>query len=424
MRNVILVGFCAIFYLTFAPTVKADFKLSPTINSGYKFKGSKRIKRNEIAYLLPGYAVMSAGGTKWIVYIEGISLAKRRFVSSQHAEKKFIQTQYKVGKPIRNQTFERRLRLFIQKQYRRKRIRVKIFKHSKTLYVYRAGDNYTGIFRIKTKKVKRDKLDRADSASYQASTKLGDSRLIKNRIFFIPHNGLSVITVVDDTLLQYEPRSGEAQTNQLLSEPYQALMRTVAALRSWSNENSKIRFHYITSRPIHLYPSLSRYFDLQKIPLGIWHMRSYYSKKPARLDTLMLANKEYLSNTIKTLLTRFPHRKFVLIGSTSTNDYTVFSELCKKYPNRFTAVYLNDRRDLLNKMKLKNDFPLTPVIRYSTERKTGELALRTTNTYLQSISHGEKPYMTRKQRRQLKKENRRKRRAERKRLRRERRMQK
>lgn len=122
----------------------------------------------------------------------------------------------------------------------------------------------------------------------------------------------------------------------------------------------KVNFAYVSGSENNLFSLLTDFIKTNNFPLGPLFLRPYVHWK----DLIKPKNrKNYKLDCIKRLIEYFPHKRIILFGDDSQQDYDVFTELLKLYPEKIFSVFL--RRTGLTK-RFKNFAETTKLDHYNT----------------------------------------------------------
>lgn len=151
--------------------------------------------------------------------------------------------------------------------------------------------------------------------------------------------GLSVISDIDDTIkasyvwkkrkLIRTTFAREWKPTKGLGPVYQRLADAGAA------------FHYVSTSPWQLYPSLAQFTQRAGFPEGTFHLKRFRWKDRSFLDLFANAEK-YKPRLIEPILERFPQRRFVLIGDSGECDPQVYGRLARQRPGQVAAILIRD----------------------------------------------------------------------------------
>ncbi len=125
---------------------------------------------------------------------------------------------------------------------------------------------------------------------------------------------------------------------------YQAL-----AVGKEKQENNP--FFYVSSSEWNLYDLLEDFFTINKIPKGIFLLRTltYSIYKFWKSGG---GSHEHKYDKIKSLMNFYPSSKFILIGDSGQHDPSIYSRLAVEFPGRVEAIYI---RRIRSKSYVENE---------------------------------------------------------------------
>ena len=193
-----------------------------------------------------------------------------------------------------------------------------------------------------------------DQQWLDVETRARDGRRFRAVVQLVPPTGVTVVSDVDDTIKVTEVLGGKRRIlERTFLEPFEAVSGMAARYRDWRDDGGAV-FHYVSASPWHLYPELSRFMSAGKFPTGTLHLRQFRVKDERRWNLLRSPRRHKLRE-ISTLLSRYPQRRFVLVGDTGESDPEIYGELARAHPKQIAAIVLrrlpgdhwtDDRRDV------------------------------------------------------------------------------
>lgn len=179
------------------------------------------------------------------------------------------------------------------------------------------------------------------------------------RVRLIAPDGISVISDIDDTIKVTEiPAGPQIVMRNTFLRDYQAAPEMLVKYRAWSDAS----FHYVSGGPWQMYGPLSGFLIDSKdgFPEGSFHMKSVQknllSKSSWKDLTDLVTNSEqtfdHKVTQISLIMTRFPRRKFILVGDSGEKDPEVYRAIRAKFPEQIQEIWI---RDMVNDRELKAD---------------------------------------------------------------------
>lgn len=151
--------------------------------------------------------------------------------------------------------------------------------------------------------------------------------------------GVSLISDIDDTIKHSNITGGarEIFRNAFIRDLADL---TIDGVREWYNtmHDMGVKIHYVSNAPWQVYPVLSSYFKLAKLPPGSFHLKQY----SGALQGIFEPVAERKKGTLDRLMRDFPERKFILVGDSGEADLEVYTEVVLGNPGRILGVFIRD----------------------------------------------------------------------------------
>lgn len=167
----------------------------------------------------------------------------------------------------------------------------------------------------------------------------GDERRFTGVVQLIPPEGVSVISDIDDTIKVSHVHDRLALLDNTFCQPLRAVEGMAAAYRAWAESGAA--FHYVSSSPYQLYEPLSQLLREAGFPEGELHMKRFRVHDRSALD-LVASPHATKPPLIRSILDRFPMRRFVLVGDSAERDPEVYGLIAREHPSRVLAIYIRN----------------------------------------------------------------------------------
>jgi hypothetical protein len=176
----------------------------------------------------------------------------------------------------------------------------------------------------------------------------------KGYLRLIEPEGLSIVSDIDDTIkVTLVPGDKDEVLRRTLCRDFEA----VSAMPQMYHENwGDASFHYVTGAPWQLYRSLEAFLirGTGGFPEGTFHM-TYYPKNFLSEDTREILIEAIIGSLgttfahkvseIRKLMTRFPQRKFILIGDSGEVDPEVYRHIKGEFADQVEEIWIRDVLD-------------------------------------------------------------------------------
>ena len=158
-------------------------------------------------------------------------------------------------------------------------------------------------------------------------------------VHFLTHDGVSVISDIDDTIRISHVRDRGALLRGTFVDPFRAVDGMADVFRAWSACGAQ--FHYLSATPWQLYVPIAAFVDAHGFPKGTFHLRDF-RWKDRTIFNVVASPDRYKLRTIEPLLQRLPRRRFILVGDSGQRDPEVFGELARRYQQQVQRIFIRD----------------------------------------------------------------------------------
>jgi phosphatidate phosphatase APP1 len=165
-----------------------------------------------------------------------------------------------------------------------------------------------------------------------------DSLTGEGAVRFIPERGISIISDIDDTLKISEVLDKKKLIKNTFLLPYKPVMK-MSILYKRLDEMGSV-FHYVSASPWQFYPALSSFLQDSGFPEGILHLKQFGLSKNA--GSFFQKPESYKIPCIKSIIDRFPKRRFIFIGDTGERDPEIYAKIKRAYPEQITFIALRN----------------------------------------------------------------------------------
>ncbi len=298
--------------------------------------GPSRLKSDEEIIFFPTAARLGAeGGTwrlplhAWVFEREDDSLWRRSLLTGLAASLGLGES------AAQSETFRQRARWFLVDNERGKPVAVTLTEGSRHFGISGADGHLRG--EITLQRIAPGAGELPFWLDYAAVLPAGDERIFAGRAQFVPPEGLSVISDIDDTVKISEVRDKEALLRNSFLEPFRAVPGMAAAYGRLKRAGAV--FHYVSSSPWQLYPPLAAFLEDAGLPRGSFHLRSFRLKDQSVMNVFK-SSKETKPPLIEGLLAAYPNRRFILIGDSGELDPEIYGDIARSHPGQIAAVFI------------------------------------------------------------------------------------
>jgi len=167
----------------------------------------------------------------------------------------------------------------------------------------------------------------------------------KGEIFHPTKNTTAVISDIDDTVLV-------SHSTRLLKKMYLILFRNAhtrkltpmiknwtAHLQDFNSDERPKDYFYVSNSEWNLYDFLEDFFDINKLPKGVFFLQSL--RKGLRdLVKTGRVNHDHKMESIEFLFSFYPNKPYILVGDNGQKDMDIYGKICEKYPDRIKGVMI------------------------------------------------------------------------------------
>ena len=235
-----------------------------------------------------------------------------------------------------NRYFDERIRYFLTDNERGKEITVNILNKKITLPKTEPNGHTISILKI------RDAADTVNPGSHSFTTTPdpAGNKIFTGTFQIISKTGYSVISDIDDTIKDSNVLNKEELIQNTFFRKFKAVRGMPKLYKKFENEG--VAFHYVSGSPWQLYPFIYNFLNEEQFPQGSVDLKFFRIKDKSFINFIIADQLSYKINSIKTILDRFPERKFILIGDSGEKDPEVYSELAGKYKGRIKYIFIRD----------------------------------------------------------------------------------
>jgi len=173
----------------------------------------------------------------------------------------------------------------------------------------------------------------------ELATETTGGRMFEGQVQLIPPEGLSVISDIDDTI----KISGVLNREELLANTFLKEFRPVPGMQEvyqmWAKDGAA--FHYVSGSPWQLYPFLAEFMSRKRFPPGSFTLR-YFRVKDRTFFNLFASPEESKIPAIETIISRYPGRRFILVGDSGERDPEVYGQIARNHPSQVVRIFIRD----------------------------------------------------------------------------------
>jgi phosphatidate phosphatase APP1 len=303
-----------------------------------------KIAAHESVTLFPTYASLDAAAQVWNGTVHGTLFApgpepiRRLFVVRMLG--RLIAAR---ESDLEGEIFRRRVSGFLRSSRSGRRLAVRIGSNVQLLAdATRGNGHFGGPLRIpvsETLRLRDEGRLRDGWLDYQLALTDGDDRLFRGAVRLVEPEGISVISDIDDTIKHSEVTRGRILLRNTFLRNFETVPGMAETFRAWGAQGAV--FHYVSSSPWQLYDCLADLFVCDGLPAGTFHLKHVGLKDPTILR-LFIGRRWGKRKVIMSILSAFPHRRFVLVGDSGEKDPEIYGAVARRFRGQVARVFIRN----------------------------------------------------------------------------------
>lgn len=293
------------------------------------------VKEDEEVIFFPTAANLEKESGQWVLPIHGWIFepekdSKIRNKLMDEVRKLFVKfTKSKAD--FDEKLYKDRLRMFLVDNESNKKITISVQGQTFTMKSSGANGHFYGEVKFPAGELK-------NTITYQALRVKGD-RKFEGIGYLLEPQGVSVVSDIDDTIKDSQVLNKLRTVEKTFSQEFEAIPGMSEAYNAWHEQGAS--FHYVSSSPWQLYPSLSEFIKAEKFPAGSFHLKLIRLKDASVLN-FFKSSLETKVPIIEELINRFPKRKFILVGDSGEHDPEVYGVIGREFSGNLLHIYIRD----------------------------------------------------------------------------------
>lgn len=299
---------------------------------------------DETVVLFPSLGHLEPDGRTWRVHVHGEVFSQREQVGmGKRILLKILQRAMKVPlEALQSEIFKQRIERFLALDRPNKKIALRVGNDVHILpKKTRANGHFQATLRIST--------DQLAELENQGSYSDGQLTLrvclpeggvcFPGQVHLLGHEGISVISDIDDTLKHSHVLSRQALLANTFLREFEPIPGMANLFRDWARQGAA--FHYVSSSPWQLYRNLAALFETEGFPEGSFHLLAFRLRDHL-MRRILLMRRSGKGAVIKSILNMFPQRRFVLVGDSGEADPEIYAGIAQKYPQQVARVFIRE----------------------------------------------------------------------------------
>lgn len=299
---------------------------------------------HESVVFYPTYGVLEPDGVTWRIPVAGsiyepgdVGITKRLLL-------RLLQRMMRADRvDFQSPIFQERIRGFTAAAEPGKRVAVRVGRSSQSLHKKTTRLGYfSGVVRVSVGEMHELARDgelanqwlrfRVESPHDQHQQQVGRAQLLS-------HQGVSIVSDIDDTIKHTDVTCRQSLLRNTFLREFLPIDGMAQLYRHWAAQGAA--FHYVSSSPWQLFAPLAGLCSEGGFPEGSFHLRSF-RLRDHMIRRLFLVRRPVKGVVIKSLLTTFPQRKFLLIGDSGERDPEIYGALARRFPQQVAGVFIRE----------------------------------------------------------------------------------
>ncbi len=317
---------------------------------------AKQLKKDESVFLFPTSANKTAKGWEFTIH-NWVFEKEEKSLSRLVAQKSLKEVFESMGEVTDNSenvaVLQRRFMWFLVDNKRNKEIQTtldeQLIKLNRT-----AANGHAKTLASLNKTVQDGKW---------LSFRVKDSfqRKFQGEVQFIPPQGLSVISDIDDTIKVSQVLDKKKLLINTFIKPYRVTKGFPEYYKKLATQGAY--FHYVSASPWQIYPSLKPFLE-RNYPKGTVALRNFRIKDSSLLNFLK-PSTDYKIKQIQNIIQRYPKHHFILIGDSGEHDPEVYAKIYQQFPDNIQSIQIRTVKDSdLSEKRFKEVFKNVPQNRW------------------------------------------------------------
>lgn len=281
----------------------------------------------------------------WRLLVQGrVSRPSNGTMGKRILLKGLVRALRSVGESGHSELFERRVEGFMALPEKGRRVYLEVgglgFRLRRPT---KASGLFSGRLDLPDGIIQLDRLRMAHQTHLQLPIKIriiGEEQAeATGEVFLAQPTGLSIVSDIDDTIKSTHVTSRLEMLAQTFSRPFQSVEGMAGLYQDWAQQGAM--FHYVSSSPWQMYPSLAEFLTSHRFPAGSIHLR-WFRLRDEMFKRWRLLRKKGKGGLISSMIKRMPYRRFLLVGDSGERDPEIYAKLADLYPESIAGILIRN----------------------------------------------------------------------------------
>ncbi|MDJ0709676.1 MAG: DUF2183 domain-containing protein [Woeseiaceae bacterium] len=303
--------------------------------------GVTDIKPDEHLVFFNTSAWLDESGAHWQIPVHGWVYEPEDSTFRRSVFETVLEEQFELEVTEANEDiFARRLNLLIADNERNKNVAVQAAGQHFVLPPSAESGQFSETLTIPAADVE----SHAENGMLRITAVLGehDDRSFEGIVKLVPPAGTSVISDIDDTVKISGVLDKKTLLDYTFLREFEAAPGMARTYRDWSTQGAS--FHFVSSSPWQLYAPLDEFLEREGFPWATFNLKLVRFRDETFLD-LFKKGTDTKPKIIENILSRYPNRKFVLVGDSGEQDPEVYANLMRSHPEQIFCVLIRNVSD-------------------------------------------------------------------------------
>lgn len=299
------------------------------------------IRPDEEVVLFPAWGLKRPEGDGWDVVVRGCVYEPEQRKLSLGALCAVLGVRWDNLSPEEWSTLKERARLFMIDHQRGKWMVVRIGGQTFPIGKTGANGQFQGVIHLEEEaQLERETtLNKSRVVPISVCLPLKDTREFRGKAYLYGGRGVTVLSDIDDTIKVTGVTNRAELLRRTFLERFVPVPGMAAVYAHWRDLGAD--FGYVSGSPWQLLAPLDRLIEEEGFPPGPLALRNFRWRDRSFLGVFQ-DPRTYKVDSIRSILKRYPERRFLLVGDSGERDPEAFGELAREFPTRVLGIAIRD----------------------------------------------------------------------------------
>ena len=295
------------------------------------------IKRDEKVVFFNTCAWLDPETKLWNIPIHGWVYEPQSSWAVRALVSKLLNRKYGLSTNTETESnFKQRLSLFTADNERRKRVIIDLKGELYELPKSEPNGQFEGVIQLPSASLRANKHG---LIHFSARLEPSDTREFSGSVSLLKPQGVSIISDIDDTVKHSYINDRKRMFDAAFYQDFEAVSGMSQVYNVWQKQGAS--FHFVSSSPWQLYEPLVNLMNSASFPWASFSLKKVRIKDETFLN-LFKSGLVTKPAAIKTILERYPERKFILIGDSGEHDAQAYAKVAREYPDQIVKILIRN----------------------------------------------------------------------------------